>query len=132
MDPVEVPTLHRSLDTDALVRVSAVKESMKTTKLGLDLIVPQFVEGVAQVLDFGKVKYSAHNWMRGLPISVMIAAAKRHILAIEMGEELDKETNLPHELHATCELMFLNWHLHGKESHDMRARFDDRLFKREV
>lgn len=123
------PNLTRSLDTDALVRVSANKESLKTPKLGLNLIVPQFVEGLAQVLDFGKVKYGAHNWMKGLPVSEMIAAAKRHILAIELGEEYDKETLKPHELHATCELMFLHWHLHGKESYDMRKRFDDRLFR---
>jgi Domain of unknown function (DUF5664) len=124
------PNLTRSLDTDALVRVSANKESLKTPKLGLNLIVPQFVEGLAQVLDFGKVKYGAHNWMKGLPFSEVIAATKRHILAIEVGEEKDPETDEPHELHAACELMFLNWYLHSPESGDYRTRFDDRLFKR--
>lgn len=63
---------------------------------------------VARVLDYGRVKYSEWNWAKGMPWSVCIASATRHML--EMIEDcggLDPETGFSHAAHAVCNLLFL-------------------------
>lgn len=62
---------------------------------------------VAEVMTFGKRKYSAHNWRGGFIWSRPAAAAIRHIFAWLGGEDKDPETGLSHLAHAACCLMFL-------------------------
>lgn len=73
----------------------------------LDLIDPEFIIGVGQVLTFGAKKYAAHNWRGGIKISRIIAASMRHLCAIMKGEDVDKETGYQHAYHLGCEVMFL-------------------------
>lgn len=73
----------------------------------MDLLDADFLEGVAEVLTFGANKYAAHNWRKGINVSRLIAATYRHLGAINKGEDVDKESNLPHVYHASCCLMFL-------------------------
>jgi hypothetical protein len=74
-----------------------------------DLIDAYATEELARVLTFGAKKYKAHNWREGIEFSRLIAAAKRHINAIEKGDDLDEETGLSHAAHAMCCMMFLTW-----------------------
>lgn len=62
---------------------------------------------VAKVLEFGANKYAAHNWRDGFVWSRPTAAALRHILAWNDGEDLDPESGQSHLAHAMCCLMFL-------------------------
>src|ERR1035437_9927917 len=71
------------------------KESLGGRKLRLDLIPPQTLKAIAQVLGFGAAKYDAHNWMRGLPWMELAAGVKRHLGAFEVGEEIDPESGCP-------------------------------------
>ena len=105
------------------------RENQKVQKLGLKLLVPQFVEAVAKVLDFGLVKYAAHNWMKGLSFEETLASMERHQKALRRGEDFDKDSKLPHVAHIACNAMFLFWFLHGPRNEEYRAKFDDRLFK---
>jgi hypothetical protein len=75
-------------------------------KPDLSLFSPLWINGVAQVLTFGKRKYSAHNWRKGIQISRLMAACLRHIFAFIGGEDFDPETGLSHLDHASCCLMF--------------------------
>ena len=75
----------------------------------LDLIDPEFLEGVGLVLGFGAKKYAAHNWRLGIPHSRLIAAAYRHLGSINKGEKVDKESGLAHVHHLACCVMFLSW-----------------------
>ena len=43
--------------------MSAMK--FDTDKPMMDLVRPEFVQGVAYVLTFGAQKYAAHNWTKG-------------------------------------------------------------------
>lgn len=104
------------------------KASLKEPKLPLDLINPQATACEARVMAHGKKKYAAHNWMKGLPISEILAAIERHTLAIKRGEDFDPETGEPHECHIRCEAAFLNWFLHGPRAAEYK-KFDDRVFK---
>ncbi len=76
-------------------------------KLPMDLLDPEWMEGVAQVLQFGAQKYAAHNWRKGMDWSRLYAAIQRHLNAFAKGWEYDDETGLSHLLHASCGLMFL-------------------------
>jgi hypothetical protein len=76
---------------------------------------------VAQVMTFGKRKYSAHNWRGGFVWSRPLAAAARHIYAYIGGEDKDPETGLSHLAHACCCLFFV---LEFEETH---KNLDDRF-----
>lgn len=75
---------------------------------------------VAQVMTFGKQKYSAHNWRGAFAWSRPAAAALRHIFLWLGGEDKDPESGLSHLAHAACCLMFL------LEFEDTHPEFDDR------
>ena len=71
-------------------------------------LVPAFAqEQYARVLTVGADKYGDDNWRRGMPWSTILASMKRHILAIERGEDYDKETGLLHSAHVMCNAAFL-------------------------
>ena len=88
----------------------------------MELLDPEFLEGVSQVLTFGAKKYDAHNWRAGLSVSRTIGACLRHIFAFIRGEDLDKETGLHHLFHAGCELMFTWWTVTHRSDLDDRYK----------
>lgn len=75
-----------------------------------DLLPPEALALVSQILTFGAKKYSPWNWARGLDWSRLYAAAQRHMNAFWGGEDNDPETGLPHLGHALCCLLFLTVH----------------------
>lgn len=88
-------------------------EKYKLAKKGkppVVLVDPDFVDGMAHVLDFGNAKHGHMNWQQGVPISEVVSAVKRHIAAIERGEHLDPETGRPHTCHAASGLMYIEWY----------------------
>ncbi len=88
----------------------------------LDLIPPAATEGVGLVLTFGAKKYAPYNWTKGIKYSKIIAAMKRHLLAIESGEDRDQESGLLHADHIACNAAFLQTFMR----HIHNAEFDDR------
>ena len=77
-------------------------------KLRYDLIHPQAQEGLVQVLTLGAKKYAPRNWEKGMPWSNIISSLKRHLAAIEKGEDFDEETGLYHADHLQCNAHFLS------------------------
>jgi hypothetical protein len=61
----------------------------------------------AAVFAFGAKKYSDRNWELGFDWSRPYAALLRHLFAWWGGQDLDRETGLPHLAHAACCLMML-------------------------
>ena len=77
-------------------------------KVRLDLIEPQFIESVGQVLTFGAKKYEPNNWQKVEDAeNRYYAAALRHLFAWRKGEKIDPESGLNHLDHAACNIMFL-------------------------
>jgi hypothetical protein len=64
-------------------------------------------EECAAVFDYGRRKYAAWNWAKGMPWSVPIACAARHLMAMLAGEALDRESALKHRGHVYCNLVML-------------------------
>lgn len=61
----------------------------------------------ARVWEYGKKKYSAFNWAKGMDWSIPFACAMRHMAAWQRGEENDPESGLPHLAHTICNLRML-------------------------
>lgn len=61
----------------------------------------------ARVFDYGRAKYAAWNWAKGMPWSAVLGCAARHAWALLNGEEDDAESGLPHRGHLLCNLVML-------------------------
>lgn len=66
------------------------------------------IEGVLRVLMYGAKKYAPGNYLKGQKWSTPFNSMMRHMAAWQRGEELDRESGLPHLDHAMCNLMFLS------------------------
>jgi len=95
----------------------------------LELISPDAEWGLGLVLTHGAEKYTDWNWAKGIKYSRVLGAIKRHLNAWAGGEELDKESGLPHVDHALCELMFLSHFEHNKCQY---LGFDDRFIDQPI
>jgi hypothetical protein len=58
-----------------------------------------------RVLDFGALKYEPHSW-QSVEVERYNAAARRHRLARDLGEERDPESGLLHLAHEATNLLF--------------------------
>ena len=79
-------------------------------KARFDLLPYDALWDVAEVYTFGAKKYEDHNWARGMKWSRIFGAMMRHAWAYWGGEDLDKESGLPHMSHvAWCALTLLSY-----------------------
>ena len=76
-------------------------------KLRFDLIHPWANEQMVRILTKGSLKYAPRNWERGMAWSNVISSLKRHLNAIENGEDYDEETGELHAAHLACNAHFL-------------------------
>ncbi len=76
-------------------------------KLPMNLLSGEALMQTAAVLRFGAEKYAEHNWRSGFLWSRPLAAAMRHLVAFNDGEDKDPESGLSHLAHAACCIMFL-------------------------
>lgn len=73
----------------------------------MDLIPPEALRGISEVLTFGADKYAARNWEQGSDWGRFTAALLRHFTAWMGGEDYDQETGLNHLKHVLCNAAFL-------------------------
>lgn len=76
-------------------------------KLMLDLIPPEAIDALGEVLTYGESKYGRYNWSKGIVYSRLFAAIMRHLWAYWKGENLDSESGISHLKHAFCNIAFL-------------------------
>lgn len=72
-----------------------------------DLLPLDALDTVAKVFTYGATKYTEHNWLNNMRYGRFVAAAFRHLRDYWLGEDLDKESGLPHLAHATANLLML-------------------------
>lgn len=77
-----------------------------STKPPLQYTVPEAIEAMAYVLEYGANKYSPDNWRKCKDPSRYVAACLRHILAWQGEEHDDYESGWPHLWHALASLSF--------------------------
>lgn len=73
-----------------------------------DLLHPVAQAGIVRVLTSGAEKYAERNWELGMDWSKVLASLKRHIAAIERGEDYDPESGELHIDHVQCNAHFLS------------------------
>lgn len=88
---------------------ATVNEAVKadSKKPCMALLPSSALVAITQVLDFGALKYDAHNWRKGMDWSRLLSAMMRHITAFNDGEDVDAESGLSHLAHAGCCILFL-------------------------
>lgn len=91
-------------------------------KPDMSLISSVAITQLADVLTFGKKKYAANNWRKGMEWGRVISAVFRHLYAWLRGEDIDPESGLPHLAHAMCGLMFLIEYAETKKGKDDRYK----------
>lgn len=100
-------------------------------KVRMDLLPPDALLAIAQVLTYGSKKYGDRNWEKGIQASRLEAAALRHLFKWKLHEEEDPEFGLHHLAHfATNALMMLAHRLRFTPGFDDRADvfvFDPKL-----
>lgn len=99
-----------NINVTSLTKPSQVSVGHKDDqeKNRLDLIEPEFIEGVGKVLTFGADKYEPNNWQKVEDAeNRYYAAAMRHLMAWRKGEKTDSESGLSHLYHVACNIMFL-------------------------
>jgi len=89
-------------------------------KVRPELLPFKATEKVLEVFTFGAEKYGDFNWRKGLEFSRLFGAAMRHQMAFWQGQDLDKESGLPHIAHAIANLMMLM---------ETGSEWDDRPYK---
>lgn len=73
----------------------AMRQSIGT-KINTDLVPYELVVCAAVGLGLGEHKYSARNFEKGLSYKSLLGSVERHQKALLDGEELDKDTQIPH------------------------------------
>lgn len=73
----------------------AQRESIGT-KIDTDLVPFELIVAAAVGLGLGEHKYAARNFEKGLSYRSLINSIERHCKALKDGEEIDKDTGIPH------------------------------------
>jgi hypothetical protein len=68
-------------------------------KLPLELLPPEWIQWLGELMQMGAKKYDKHNWTRGMVFSNVEGCLARHFLAWRKGEDMDPESGLPHMVH---------------------------------
>lgn len=71
-------------------------------KSAMDLLPFDALAEVGAVLEYGRVKYAARNWEKGMSWGRLVAASMRHLAAWMMGQESDTESGQRHLAHFAC------------------------------
>jgi dATP/dGTP diphosphohydrolase, N-terminal len=101
-------TLEKSITADGCNAVIDIGRKDDADKTRFDLIPPIAEKLVADALTYGAKRYGAENWRKvDFARERYEAAWRRHLNAWKRGEELDKESGLPHLALAICSLMFV-------------------------
>lgn len=90
-------------------------------KPAMDLLEPEFITEMAEVLAFGARRYGRFNYRRGISTMRLLAAALRHTFAFLGGTDNDKDTGKSHLAHAACSLMMCHYIWKNKKEHDGRG-----------
>jgi hypothetical protein len=86
-------------------------------KVRLELVPPELLFGVGQILTSGAIKYEARNWEKGMSWGRVFGALMRHMWCWWGGKgpttesfvfgSMDEETGKSHLWHAGCCIAFL-------------------------
>lgn len=77
-------------------------------------------DGEAAVWEVGAKKYASGNWLKGTPWTEAVDSILRHLAPFLAGEDLDRESGLPHVDHIVCDAKILSNAFHVRKDLDDR------------
>lgn len=86
----------------------------------LELIPPELLFAVGEILTFGARKYADRNWEKGMKWSRVFGALMRHLWSWWKKDDIDAETGKSHLWHAACCIAFLITYEQRKTGEDDR------------
>jgi hypothetical protein len=93
---------------DALLRLGMFQAEHTTKHLDIAFgRAHEHWDSCARVFEYGKKKYAAWNWAKGMAWSIPLASAVRHLMALYRGEEKDPESGESHWGHVLCNIQML-------------------------
>ena len=84
----------------------------------LDLVPPEWMWALGDVMTRGALKYAERNWERGMKWSIMVGCTLRHLYKFIAGERYDKEIGCHH-------LAMAAWNLLALMSYDLKGVGED-------
>jgi len=99
-------------------------------KIRLELVPPELITAVGEVLTLDAAMYGDRNWEKGMDRGRVYGALQRHLLAWWAGEECDPETGKTHLAHASCCIAFLLAYEAGSIGQDDRPGGVPRMMDR--
>ena len=111
-------TLCECITCDKGIYIKDVSTGKKydADKTRYDLLPPEIMKEIAEILTFGAAKYGDNNWQKLEDFNNRYyAAMERHIQAWRMGEDFDPESGKHHLSHALTNVAFLVWKNINKE-----------------
>ena len=104
---------------------------LDTEKQRMDLVPPEALFALSEVLTYGQAKYGDRNWELGMGWGRVFAATMRHLWKWWMGEANDPESGLPHTWHALANVAFLVTYEKRGIGMDTRSRSNEKNNKKE-
>ena len=65
-------------------------------KVRTDLLPFDVMWYISEVLQAGAKKYADRNWELGMSWMIVVGCLMRHLIKFATGNDIDKETNIPH------------------------------------
>lgn len=107
---VRIDTSECAPEEDLLGNIKGAGTKHDIGKARMHLIPPVTLLRLADVMGYGALKYSDHNFRKGIKWSRLLDALLRHALAISAGDHVDDESELPHYAHIMANAVMLGYH----------------------
>lgn len=93
-----------------------------------DLLPPDAMAMLADLLTKGAEKYAERNWELGMPYSDALGSLERHLQDWKASINNDDESGMNHMVHVMCNAMFLlTWQMRGVGQDDrVKVRMPDK------
>jgi len=93
-----------------------------------DLIDPEWTRNIAQIYQYGAVKYEADNWKKVEPYRYY-SALNRHIDEYWAGNKYDSESGFHHLYHAAWNCIALQWFDKNNVSTEIKSTIPPEILK---
>ena len=91
-------------------------------KVRADLIPFDVIWHLSKVLEVGAKKYADRNWELGMSWMSVVGCLMRHLIKFVSGNDIDKETGLPHIDLVMINAVFLSRYFRTKKQFDDRPK----------
>lgn len=101
---------------------TAIARHFDEGKVRMELVPYDAINVIARAFGYGATKYGDYNYLKGMLWLKLFGSTLRHLFKWSVGEDIDKESGLPHLGHAACDILMLIVYAERKLGTDNRAK----------